>query len=247
MLTRALDGVTNRTVTWTAFSKPKQINAGGTGCGSDCSTFTYGPDRQLVKQVVKAGGATRSIYYIGPHFEVEVGSVTEYRSHALANGEVIFTQVEDTGGIGWQAYYNLQDHLGSVDKRFQTIGGSATVAYSYDAYGRRRNSDWTNDGSGSQMVATLFNHQGYTGHEMLDNVALIHMQGRVSSRVVLTISTPIDRSAENSRKSTNFWQPSKRTDGSAFLALLRASQRRCGCPACPSPWRGAPWFRRRCR
>lgn len=29
------------------------------------------------------------------------------------------------------------------------------------------------------MTASLWNHRGYTGHEMLDNVQLIHMKGRV--------------------------------------------------------------------
>ncbi len=183
MLTRAFNGTTayDRWVTWTAFSKPKQISVGSANCGGDCTTFTYGPDRQIVKQVAKAGGATRTIYYVGPHFEVEVGpSVTEYRSHALANGQVVYTQVEDSGGVGWEAYYPLRDHLGSVASQYRTIGaGAQTLSYSYDPFGRRRNANWTDDGSGSQMTATLWNHRGFTGHEMLDNVQLIHMQGRV--------------------------------------------------------------------
>ncbi|MDP2323111.1 MAG: RHS repeat-associated core domain-containing protein, partial [Gammaproteobacteria bacterium] len=171
----------NRWVTWTAFSKPKQISVGVSGCTGDCTTFTYGPDRQLVRQVDKKGGTTRTVYYIGPHFEVEViGAVTEYRSHALANGRVVYTQVEDTNGIGWQAYYPLRDHLGSVDKQYVAMGaGTNPLVYSYDAHGRRRNADWNNDGSGSQMTPTLWNRRGYTDHEMLDTAQLVHMQGRV--------------------------------------------------------------------
>lgn len=172
----------NRWLTWTAFSKPKQISIGTSGCAGDCTTFTYGPDRQLVKQVDKKGGTTRTVYYVGPHFEVEVvGAVTEYRSHALANGRVVFTQVEDTGGgVSWQAYYPLRDHLGSVDKQYAAMGGGPSpLVYSYDAYGRRRNGDWTNDGAGSQMTPTLWNRRGYTDHEMLDTAQFVHMKGRV--------------------------------------------------------------------
>jgi RHS repeat-associated protein len=180
MLTRS-GSSGNRYITWTAFSKPKQISVGSANCGGDCTTFTYGPDRQLVKQVDKKGGVTRSIYYIGPHFEVEVnGSLTQYRSHAFANDQVVFTQVEDSNNLYWQAYYPLRDHLGSVDKQYVAMGaGASPLVYSYDAFGRRRNDNWSNDAAGTKMAATPWNHQGYTGHEMLDTVQLVHMRGRV--------------------------------------------------------------------
>ncbi len=170
----------NRYVTWTAFGKPKQISLGTENCGGDCTTFVYGPDRQLIRQDDKKGSTTRKIFYIGPHFEVEVnGAVTEYRSHGLANGQVVFTQIEDSSGPAlWQTYYPLRDHLGSVDKQFRSDGLS-TLTNSFDAFGRRRNGDWTNDGSGSTMTASLWNHQGFTGHEMLDNSQLVYMKGRV--------------------------------------------------------------------
>ncbi|MCL4779412.1 MAG: RHS repeat-associated core domain-containing protein [Gammaproteobacteria bacterium] len=110
------------------------------------------------------------------------GSLTQYRSHAFANDQVVFTQVEDSGGLGWQAYYPLRDHLGSVDKQYAAMGSlpaTQSIAYSYDAFGRRRNDNWSNDAAGTEMAATPWNHQGYTGHEMLDTVQLIHMRGRV--------------------------------------------------------------------
>lgn len=169
-----------RLLIWTAFSKPAQISVTSANCGADCTTFTYGPDRQLIKQVDKKGGSTRTIYYIGPHFEVEVnGAVTEYRSHAFAKGQLVFTQVEDSSNIGWQSYYALRDHLGSIDKQVAAMGGMNPNAYSYDTFGRRRKANWANDGVGTEMTASLWNHQGYTGHEMLDTTKLVYMRGRV--------------------------------------------------------------------
>jgi len=173
--------MTNRdgaAITWTSFNKPKVINLTGSNCSGDCTTFTYGPDRRPLKQVVKKGGATTTLYYIGPHFEKEIGATTEYRSHALVNGQRFYTQLESSSN--WVAYYNLRDHLGSVDKQALTVGsGTDPLAYSFDAFGKRRNTNWTPDNSDALQTADSWNHRGYTDHEQLDNVRLIHMGGRV--------------------------------------------------------------------
>jgi len=166
------------TITWTSFNKPRQINLDGSNCTGDCTTFTYGPQRQPIKQVVKKGTSTTTIYYIGAHFEKQVGATTEFRSHALVNGERFYTQLENSDD--WVAYYNLRDHLGSVDKQALTVGsGTDPLEYSFDAFGKRRNPNWTPDHNDALQTATLWNHRGYTDHEQLDNVRLIHLGGRV--------------------------------------------------------------------
>ena len=177
-----MDDRDGATITWTSFNKPKQINASGSSCSGDCAKFQYGPNRQLIAQVTQTGGTTRTIWYIGPHFEVEIGGgVTEYRTHVMVNGSVGYSQIEDTGaGVGFEGYYPLRDHLGSVDKLHRAVGaGPDLYEYSFDAFGLRRHTDWTKDTSGSLLTANLWNHRGFTDHEQLDNVGLIHMQGRV--------------------------------------------------------------------
>ena len=51
----------------------------------------------------------------------------------------------------------------------------------FDAYGQRRELDWRNDTDHSTYGEAHWIERGYTGHEMLDNVELIHMNGRVQN------------------------------------------------------------------
>jgi RHS repeat-associated protein len=69
----------------------------------------------------------------------------------------------------------LTDHLGSIDTISDETGSLATLTrLSYDAFGMRRNLT----AAASGVIASV-THKGFTGHEMLDNVELIHMNGRV--------------------------------------------------------------------
>ena len=114
---------------------------------ADFAEFAYGPDRQRVRQIARTGAATVTTWYIGPHFEVEVsGSQRRYRSTVFANGEAIYSQVEQTSPATFDAYFLHRDHQGSVDTLSRVVGGgSQTLAQRFDAFGKRRNPNWTAD------------------------------------------------------------------------------------------------------
>jgi RHS repeat-associated protein len=85
-----------------------------------------------------------------------------------------------------------QDHLGSIDVITEFGTTSAVSAldwdgkvsrYSYDAWGERRDpGDWdgepdpNNQTQGGEHDLT---RRGFTGHEMLDDLGLVHMNGRI--------------------------------------------------------------------
>ena len=71
--------------------------------------------------------------------------------------------------------YLHHDHLGSVDAITRETG-ALVERLSYDAWGKRRQSNGL-DATASLTPATT--HHGYTGHEHLDNLNLIHMNARV--------------------------------------------------------------------
>jgi RHS repeat-associated protein len=76
-------------------------------------------------------------------------------------------------------YYLLRDHLGSPELITNT-GGVPTVKLSFSAYGERRGSNWSGTPSGGEWNAIAFTtRDGFTEHEHLDNVGLVHMNGRV--------------------------------------------------------------------
>lgn len=177
-----------KALSWTAAQLPKRINYGG----SDFSEFDYGPDRQRIRQVARTGSSTVTTYYIGPHFEVEVnGSNRRYRSNILVNGEAVVSQVEQANPLSFDAYFMHRDHQGSVDALSRFVGtGAQQLAPRFDVFGKRRNADWTADPAGVRYGDAQFTRRGYTGHEHLDNVRLIHMNGRLQDPLLGVMLTP---------------------------------------------------------
>ncbi len=56
---------------------------------------------------------------------------------------------------------------------------------SYDAWGRRRQPDGSDDpGAGWGSLANPHDHSGYTGHEHLDQLGLVHMNARLYDPIV---------------------------------------------------------------
>ncbi len=173
-------------LTWTSYNLLRQIDT-----GAGYVRFGYGPDRRRVRQDARAGSATKTTHYVGPHFEVEIeGPVKRYRANVFAHGRAIFSQVETSTG-GLEAYYVLHDHLGSVDRLARAAGaGSETMGLSFDAWGKRRNADWSADPADARFADTHWTERGFTGHEHLDAVRLVHMNGRLQDPLLGRMLSP---------------------------------------------------------
>src|SRR5690606_34811197 len=86
-----------------------------------------------------------------------------------------------------QLLYVSTDHLGSP---LMVTDGSGNVLeeYSFDAWGRRRNpADWNDY---STNITSQFLIRGYTGHEHLDEVGIINMNGRIYDPVLARFLQP---------------------------------------------------------
>lgn len=145
--------------TYTAFGKVETLTDGAYNM-----TFTYGPDEERWKTVLRQNGAVeRTTFYAGDYERVTEGGVTRH-FYYLDNGCVYV--LEDGQSTGTY-YYAFTDHLGSVTRIFDESGASVFEA-EYDAWGR-------------QAVSrnTIGFHRGYTGHEMLPEFGLINMNGRL--------------------------------------------------------------------
>ncbi len=79
----------------------------------------------------------------------------------------------------FQTSYLHKDHLGSTDT-ITDESGQVIQRMSFDTWGKRREINWQ---ALSASAITNFNTdittRGYTGHEQIDEVGLIHMNGRV--------------------------------------------------------------------
>lgn len=170
------DGVGNmvsgggRTVTYNTFRKPTQISKGG-----HTSSFEYGPDRARYKRVDDDGLQTKTTIYQGSvEFISHSSGLTETKRYI---GDIVV--VTDTSTSIHSEHYTHKDSLGTTD--IITDGNGLVVAeMSFDAFGKRRNLLTFADLTEAQFdVLNDYTTRGFTGHEMLDEVGVIHMNGRI--------------------------------------------------------------------
>ena len=84
--------------------------------------------------------------------------------------------------------YWHKDQLGSLIATTDHAG-AVTARYAYDPFGKRRYTNSTYDSFGNLIVdwTTDTNNgtdRGFTGHEHLDDLGLVHMNGRIFDPVI---------------------------------------------------------------
>ena len=191
------------------------------------STFRYGPDRQRIQQVTReTGGATAdqvTTRYFGGGVElVTQGRTTTCRYAVFTPGGRVaeIDVVSSYGETTRSTSYFASDHLGSVEA-VTDEQGNVLEQLSYNAWGQRRNADWT---PGKPARSTNVN-RGYTDHEMLDWVGLVHMNGRVYDPVLArflradpVVSDPLSAQTYNGYSYVGN-NPTSATDPSGYDAV----------------------------
>lgn len=148
--------------------------------GASNSRFWYGPNGDRYKRHDVFSGTNTTTVYVGGYEKVVTGSSNIKEKHYL--GGVAVVTIENS--VTTTNNYLHKDYLGSIVGVTDQYG-AVVEQYSYDPWGRRRSGSWqTLDATAlDQLVASVFGTAtttlGYTGHEMLDNLGLIHMNGRV--------------------------------------------------------------------
>jgi len=162
------------TVTWFANNKPQSIAGNG-----QTSTFEYGPSGQYWKQTATYSNGPETTLYIGGLLEkVTNSTLTSWRHHIKANGRTVAIYSRASTGAT-NTIYPLTDHLGSTDA-ITDSAGTVLVRESFTAFGARRGSNWQGTPTPADMTAIAnATRRGYTDHTMLDNLGLVHMNGRV--------------------------------------------------------------------
>jgi RHS repeat-associated protein len=173
---------------WLSFELPSQI----THPVSNYSSFEYDPDRARFRQVASAGGVlTETVYAAGGLYErVTSGGVALERNYIVADGRRVAVQTRQTG-TSPSTVYLLEDHLGGVDG-FTSSSGALLSRTSYQPFGARRAGDWSGGPPTSaewQQIRSA-TPRGYTDHEHLDNLGIVHMNGRVYDPVLGRFLSP---------------------------------------------------------
>lgn len=177
------------TLTYTSFSLPRTV------VGPDASyDWGYGPDHERVRETKAKSGNSRVTWYFhsdkanGLAFEQEVlnGGTPVNRHYVSAMGRTVMV-LETSGTIGSGAaqtpsavqYWHV-DQLGSVSA-ITDASGQVKQRSSFDPSGKRRNLNGEYDALSTivhEQVGSQGTDRGFTGHEHLDDVGIIHMNGR---------------------------------------------------------------------
>lgn len=200
------DGDDVPTITWSSFNKPTQLTKGGI-----TYNFEYGPDRLRYKRLK----GSQKIEYVNGHYEYASDVWVSAERHAIrAYGRAIMYRHTWLGTP--TNLYLHRDHLGSLTAKTDNTG-AVVERFSYDAWGARRDAtDWVS-------VATATGEsRGYTGHEHLDDIGVIHMNGRIYSPVLgrMFSPDPVTQTPENgqnyNRYSYVYNNPLKFSDPSGY-------------------------------
>ena len=139
------------------------------------SSFYYGPGGGRYKRVDEKNGAiTRTVKYIGGLEKETTPGQTLIRESI--GGFLLINRTITNTGTQRQYRYIFTDHLGSTD--LITDENAAVIErMSFDAHGARRAvSSWQTPVLNFTPNTTL---RGFTGHEMLDDLGLVHMNARI--------------------------------------------------------------------
>jgi RHS repeat-associated protein len=184
----------NRGYRWSAANYPTAIDKltnGTLASAVERTEFTYGPDRQRAKQIVRAmagqteGAVKRTIYYAGAiEKEVDLALNTTFIRTYLPEG--LGYTLEPIAGVATPAStttastrYFHPDHLGSPSV-ISGLDGTEKQRLSHDAWGRRRSPSGSDDAwTGLGTLANNEDNTGYSGQEQLDSLGLVHLNGRV--------------------------------------------------------------------
>ncbi|WP_428249807.1 phage head spike fiber domain-containing protein [Ferrovibrio sp.] len=221
-----------RSYTWSPFDHPLSISR-----GSETVSFDYGTEHQRFRQTTSAG---MTEYYTN----AATGARSE-RALTLANAHVRWTDYVAAGNgialtvsttdtsythssVNVTRSYLHRDHLGSTTL-VTDAAGVVIQRMAYDPWGKRRNTNGTADPTGALEASGLPN-RGFTDHEHLEELGLVHMNGRLYDPTIARmvsadplVDDPFSTQALN-RYSYVGNNPLTYTDPTGYLKLGRLFQ-----------------------
>lgn len=205
-LTSATGSPKYRTLRYNSFNLPQGGDAGpalegATDAQGRRSTYdwAYDEDQQRIREIRSNSRGKRTTWSLHPdgagglNYELEQDeSGTLNHRHFIGAGSataMVLMTGEQPTAVAKVEYWH-KDHLGStVAVTVATANGTGLariIRYAYDPFGKRRyesgaydaNGALIADYSGGDPYADAGTDRGFTGHEHLDDVGVIHMNGR---------------------------------------------------------------------
>ena len=165
-----------RELEWTEFNKPNKITRNG-------KTVEFFYDANHNRYLKKNSDGVETFYFGKSYERVKDTNtgVVQHKHFVYADGKLIALNTQTDDGEKQlkdkQVRYLHYDALNSVD--MITDGyGLVVERRSYDTWGKQRKVAWSDNGP-LDVVQSAITNRGYTGHEEITEVGLVHMNGRV--------------------------------------------------------------------
>lgn len=223
---------------YSTFDKPYEITKGTGTANQYTAKFSYGIDRgRFVREDIYADGRNILTHYMGGVEKVVEGNTIKWKRY-LGKSVVHTVETSTTPNASGlyvetssEEVYILRDHLGSTDV-ITDADGTVLQSMSFNPWGQRRDPEaWTQEDVLYHISTTdvsltelrEYTTKGYTGHEMLDELGLIHMNGRIyDPRIARFLQADPFIQATTQTQSFNryayLWNnPLNATDPSGFL------------------------------
>ncbi|MDR3401427.1 MAG: FG-GAP-like repeat-containing protein [Chthoniobacter sp.] len=173
-----------RTVSYTSYNLASALTEGATSI-----TYAYDSEHARIQQVGPGGTTTylNDLTSGAMSEQVVNGSTTTWHDFILAPEEGALVAERLTGPT---LLYFTVDPLSSIAVVTNASAG-VTERDSYDAWGRRRNSNGTDN---TVCAVTSATTRGYTGQEMMDSVCAVNLNARVYDPTIARFmaADPID-------------------------------------------------------
>jgi RHS repeat-associated protein len=174
-------GGLGRSIIYTSYNKPASITQ-----GTRTISFADDYDHQRYKQVTPEG----STLYIGAfgvlaELSNPGASGQKWTEYLSVGSAKVGMRVIQTASETLSTRYFHTDHLGSISV-ITDENGLVVERLSYDAWGKRRNPNGTDDTTGS---ITSQSTRGFTGEEQLSVAGLVHLNGRVYDPILARMTS----------------------------------------------------------
>ncbi|MFY9314849.1 MAG: RHS repeat-associated core domain-containing protein [Burkholderiales bacterium] len=222
----------SRTLTYTSFNMPSALSH-TQGSSTYSYTYTYNSEHERVKLVTVRPSDTLTSIYLYPAgkgalmYEKETRAsdgLVEHKHYVNGGAGLIGVYVTKSSYVspdGPEMRYYHKDHLGSIAV-ITNPAGAVMERLAYEAFGERRLANGSPEDRASPLVG-ISTDRGFTGHEHLDEMMLIHMNGRIYDPVLARFMTadPFLQSPGNlqsyNRYSYVFNNPLMYTDPSGYF------------------------------
>ena len=177
--------ITKETDAYWSFNMTHTISDGATSL-----TLTYDSEHARITQVLTAASTTTTTNYLNDPIsgamaeKVATTGGNTWNDYLMVDGKLVGERVCNAPtptcpatSATWQ--YFILDHLGSVAVVTNGATGSVTARESFDAWGKQRHSDWTDDLTCSSGL-TSPTTRGFTGQEDIASLCLDNLNARLS-------------------------------------------------------------------